>query len=195
MIVKVCGITNLEDADVALEAGASALGFILWPKSPRYVRPDKVAEIIAALPRATTKVGVFVDEKPREIERIISNTGLDIAQLHGSETAARVPRSVRCWKAFRITPDWKPEVMSTYSTEAFLLDSPVQGTVFDWRWAKGLQHRFLLAGGLDASNVGAAIREVAPWGVDACSCLERRPGFKDHAKVRAFVAAALREVM
>jgi phosphoribosylanthranilate isomerase len=194
MIVKVCGITNTEDALAAVAAGANALGFILYSKSPRYVAPVQAQSIVAAVPANVLKVGVFVDELPREVERIMKTIGLDIAQLHGRETAARIPKTLRTWKAFRVTPEWRPTAMDGFASEAFLLDSPSHGQPFDWRLATGLRHKIILAGGLDAMNVRDAIRTVAPWGVDASSRLELRPGVKDHGRVREFVRAALEAV-
>jgi phosphoribosylanthranilate isomerase len=194
MIVKVCGITNTDDALAAVAAGAHALGFILYAKSPRYVAPEQAQRIVATLPANILKVGVFVDELPRELERIMKSVGLDIAQLHGRETAARIPKTLRTWKAFRVTPEWTPAAMDEFGSEAFLLDSPSQGQTFDWHFATGLRQKIILAGGLDASNVRDAIRTVAPWGVDASSRLERRPGLKDHVRVRDFVRAALEAV-
>ncbi|HET8547404.1 MAG TPA: phosphoribosylanthranilate isomerase [Bryobacteraceae bacterium] len=194
MIIKVCGITNTQDALAAVAAGATAVGFILYSKSPRYVAPEQAQKIVAALPPKVLKVGVFVDELPRELERIMKAVGLDIAQLHGRETGSRVPKCVRTWKAFRVTPEWKPAAMDGFTSEAFVLDSPAHGQTFDWKLAAGLRQKIILAGGLHAGNVREAIRTVAPWGVDASSRLERRPGLKDHARVREFVRAALEAV-
>lgn len=190
MMVKICGITNREDALAAMEAGASALGFVLFARSPRYVAPEQVARITSGLPASILKVGVFVDELPRQVPRILELAGLDLAQLHGSETLARVPKNVRVWKAFRVTPEWKPEAMKGFDVEAFLLDGAAPGQSFDWRLAAGLKQRIVLAGGLDESNVAEAIRTARPWGVDASSRLEAKPGVKDHEKIRRFVAAA-----
>ena len=194
MIVKVCGITNGEDALAAVAAGANAIGFILYSKSPRYVTPEQAQSIIAELPPQILKVGVFVDELPRELERIMKTVGLDIAQLHGRETAGRVPKSLRTWKAFRVTPEWKASAMDGFPSEAFLLDSAAHGQTFEWQRVAGLRQKIVLAGGLDATNVREAIRTVAPWGVDASSRLELRPGVKDHVRVREFVRAALEAV-
>jgi phosphoribosylanthranilate isomerase len=194
VIVKVCGITNVEDALAAVGAGATALGFILYSKSPRYVSVEQAKIIVAQIPAGVLKVGVFVDELPRQVERTMKLIGLDIAQFHGHETPPRVPKTLRSWKAFRVTPEWKPDALQGFASEAFLLDAPASGQTFDWRVAAGLRQNIILAGGLDASNVAAAIRAVAPWGVDASSRLERRPGLKDHARVRDFVRAALEAV-
>jgi phosphoribosylanthranilate isomerase len=186
MIVKICGITNREDALAAVDAGATALGFNFYSKSPRYITPDLAAEISAGLPVLT--VGVFVDT--------LSATSMDVLQLHGSETPADIPAGKRVWKAFRVTPEWNPDAMAAYeSAEAFLLDGPGPGTgeSFDWSRASGLK-RIILAGGLGPDNVAEAIRQVRPWGVDACSRLESAPGRKDHDKMRRFVRAALEQL-
>lgn len=190
MMVKICGITNREDALAAVDAGASALGFNFYPKSPRYVTPDLAAEISTGLPVLT--VGVFVDTLPA--------TTMDVLQLHGSESPADVPAGKRVWKAFRVTPEWNPDAMSAYDgVEAFLLDGPAPGTgeTFDWSRVSGFTSGFkpiILAGGLGPENVAEAIRQVRPWGVDACSRLESAPGRKDHNKMRRFVRAALEQL-
>lgn len=193
MMVKICGITNREDATVAVEAGAAAIGMVFFSKSPRYVTPEQAWNIVSTLPRSVLKVGVFVNETPRAIDRIAASVGLDVAQLHGQEAPSRLPKTVRVWKAFQISPEWSPAAMEGYSAEAFLLDSPVHGTQFDWSLVRNLRGRIVLAGGLDASNVQEAIHAVRPWGVDACSRLELKPGQKDHQKVRQFIKAALME--
>ena len=192
MIVKVCGITNREDALAAVEAGAGALGFNFYPKSPRYIVPAEAAAISASLPAGVLKVGVFVNE-PRVVE-IVNEAGLDIAQLHGDET--EVPPGVRVWKAFRVNEQFRLEDLESFPAEAFLLDTPTEfyggsGHTFDWSRAQGASRRILLAGGLDAENVGTAIRMAQPWGVDACSRLETSPGRKDHSRMARFIAAAL----
>lgn len=188
MIVKICGITNREDAKAAVAAGASALGFNFFAGSPRCVTPEHAAAIGDGLP--VLKVGVFVDES--DMAGIAARAGLDVLQLHGSETAAQAPPGFRVWKAFRITPSWDPAVLSGYHVEAFLLDGPAPGTgeAFDWTRAVGIRN-VILAGGLGPDNVGEAVRRLRPWGVDACSRLESAPGVKDHGKMRRFVQAAL----
>ena len=179
MMIKVCGITRREDALAAVEAGASALGFIFYPKSPRYVTPSTAAALGSDL--AAWKVGVFVEESPAAIEEIMSTAHLDIAQIYGSA----IPQNKRVWKAFRPSDAVSPD-----GAEAILLDGPANGISFDWTTARDPQHKIIVAGGLDASNVAEAIRIAKPWGVDASSKLESAPGIKDHKKVRAFVKAA-----
>jgi phosphoribosylanthranilate isomerase len=196
MMVKVCGITNQADADAA--AGVGALGFNFYRPSPRYVDPESAAAIVT--PAGVLRVGVFVNE-PRAVE-IARQARLDVIQLHGDEQAA--PAGFPVWKAFRVTSDFSMDRL-TFPAEAFLLDAPGElyggsGHTFDWTrakgaadWsrAKGAERKILLAGGLGPDNVQQAIATARPWGVDACSRLELRPGIKDHAKVARFIELAL----
>lgn len=187
MMVKVCGITNQADADAA--AGAGALGFNFYRPSPRYVDPESAAAIVT--PAGVLRVGVFVNE-PRAVE-IARQARLDVIQLHGDEQAA--PAGFPVWKAFRVTSDFSMDRL-TFPAEAFVLDAPGElyggsGHTFDWSRAKGAERKILLAGGLGPDNVQQAIATARPWGVDACSRLELRPGIKDHAKVARFIELAL----
>jgi phosphoribosylanthranilate isomerase len=184
MMVKICGITRREDALAAVEAGASALGFIFYPKSPRYVAPAAVAELGGGLD--AWKVGVFVDESPAAIEALMRAAKLDIAQIYGGA----IPENTRVWKAFRPGEPRASASGQADGIEAILLDGPANGISFDWTVARDKEHKIIVAGGLDASNVAEAIRIAQPWGVDASSKLESAPGIKDHEKVRAFVKAA-----
>ena len=180
MMVKVCGITRREDALVAAEAGASAIGFIFYPKSPRYITPELAARLGAGLD--VWKVGVFVDESPVTVEAVMRSAHLDVAQIYGGN----VTPGTRVWRAFRVA-----ESLSWVgAAEAILLDGVKNGASFDWSLARGAAEKVIVAGGLDASNVAEAIRIAEPWGVDASSKLETAPGIKDHDKVRAFVKAA-----
>ncbi len=188
MFVKVCGITRREDALAAVESGAGAVGFIFHPLSPRYVPPRAVGEWIEDLPADIWRVGVFVDQTPAAVERICADLHLDVAQLHGSERAADVPAAVRVWKAFRVHGALDLAV-EEFPAEAVLLDGARSGEPFDWRLARGVRRRVILAGGLNEHNVAAAIEEALPWGVDACSCLESSPGKKDHARMARFLKA------
>ena len=194
MMVKICGITNLSDALAAAGGGAAALGFNFWPGSPRYISPGIAASITARIPENILKVGVFVNQPEESLRQIMEEAGLDIAQLHGSESPC-TRLTLRIWKAFRITEDWSESKLDDWNAEAFLLDSvnPGSGQTFDWSRVRGLRQRIILAGGLDASNVAGAIRAVRPWGVDACSRLEAAPGRKDHEKMTRFLKAALSE--
>ncbi len=200
MMVKVCGITNREDALAAAEGGASALGFNFYPRSPRYVTPEVAAGIMQALPPGVWKVGVFVNAPAREIARVRAVAGLDVAQLHGDETPGSMPSGVRVWKALRVDDSFERAMMDPYDVEAFVLDAPFgvyggTGRTFDWSRATRTNRKIILAGGLDAEIVTAAIRLVRPWGVDACSRLETAPGRKDHAKMARFLRASLSEIM
>jgi phosphoribosylanthranilate isomerase len=187
MMVKVCGITNQADADAA--AGAGALGFNFYAKSPRYISPEAAAEI--ATPPGVLRVGVFVNE-PRAAE-IARQARLDVIQLHGDEETA--PEGFAVWKALRVTNDFSLDRLA-FPAEAFLLDAPGElyggsGRTFDWSLAKGAARKILLAGGLGPDNVQQAIATARPWGVDACSRLEVEPGRKDHSKVARFIELAL----
>jgi phosphoribosylanthranilate isomerase len=195
MMVKICGITNREDALAAIEGGVAALGFNFYAQSPRYIAPEEAAEISAGLAAwpAIWKVGVFVDEAPERVLRIARQAGLDIAQLHGSESTENYPRGIRVWKAMRVRGAQVPEALDC-PAEAVLLDGPASGESFDWRGVQGVPHyagKLILAGGLDAGNVRQAIEQTHPWGVDACSRLESSPGRKDRFKMAEFLKAAL----
>jgi phosphoribosylanthranilate isomerase len=190
VLVKICGITNEEDAVAAIEAGADALGFNFWPGSPRHVTAEKARTIVAALATAVLKVGVFVDVPESDAGRIVARAKLDVAQIHGPANEW----AIRHWQALAAGPDLASK-MEASSAEAFLIDAPAgeqrggTGQTFDWDLLRGLNARIVLAGGLAPDNVADAIRRVRPWGVDACSRLESEPGRKDHAKMVAFVRA------
>ncbi len=192
MIVKICGITNRDDAMAAVEAGASAIGFNFYLDSPRYIAPTGAAVISGKIPANVWKVGIFVNEGAQSIARIALHAGLDIAQLYGSSEA----RGIRIWRACRaglVSTDY----LTDETIEAILLDTPVEdvhggtGATFDWSRAKGIAKNIVIAGGLEAENVRQAIQQAQPWGVDACSRLEKSPGLKDHEKMRKFIKAAL----
>jgi phosphoribosylanthranilate isomerase len=197
MMIKICGITNLDDARAAVESGATALGFNFFPASPRFVTVENAGRVIASLPAAVWKVGVFVNLPPEQVAKTARELALDVAQLHGDETASQFPSGIRVWKAIRVDAEFGPEVLDAYPAEAILLDSGGaglyggSGQTFDWSRAAGLQ-KIILAGGLDADNVARAIEQARPWGVDACSRIEASPGKKDHARMAAFLKAALR---
>ncbi|HWT00023.1 MAG TPA: phosphoribosylanthranilate isomerase [Pyrinomonadaceae bacterium] len=202
MIVKICGITNLEDAVAAVEAGADALGFNFYRRSPRYVPPEEARRIVAELPQSVMKVGVFVNEgEPAEVARVADEVGLTAVQLHGDESPeyCRALDGRFVIKAVRAGADFEPERVRSYEADAILLDAFSEkerggtGRVIDWgaaRRVRELVPRLFLAGGLSPSNVAAAVEAVGPYAVDACSGLESAPGRKDRERVRAFVAAA-----
>jgi phosphoribosylanthranilate isomerase len=197
VFLKICGITRLVDARHAVEHGATALGFVLWPKSPRFVSNRKVAEIVAALPGVLT-VGVFVNQPPELIALTMEETGLTTIQLHGDERAAGA--GALRWPILRsVTLDSVDEVFEAWPKETtFLIDAsdPVRrggtGQAVDWtRAAKLAQRRkVILAGGLSPDNVAEAIAAVQPYGVDVSSGVEDAPGLKNPAKVRTFLTRA-----
>ncbi|MGH9721120.1 MAG: phosphoribosylanthranilate isomerase [Bryobacteraceae bacterium] len=194
MMVKVCGITNRDDALAAVDAGVSALGFNFYAKSPRYISREIAAAIANGLPAHVWRVGVFVNEPPEQIAITAQRAALDVAQLHGDENPAAYPAGIRVWKAMRVS---SATVDFDVPAEAVLLDGPAgevyggAGKTFDWSLAAIGGRRIIVSGGLDASNVTSAIRLAKPWGVDACSRIESSPGRKDHQKMRDFIRAAL----
>ena len=199
MLVKICGITRLEDALAAAEAGADAVGFNFWPSGQRYVTPERAAEIATALPASVRRVGVFVDEAPEAVGKIASSAKLDVLQFHGLETAKYMQAFPwTTWKVIHMTPAWSPVGLPAFSKcEAFLLDNAGTtpggtGRKFDWTRAVAAKKygRVILAGGLTPVNVADAVRAVQPWGVDVASGVEDSPGIKNHALVRDFVRAA-----
>ena len=193
MMVKICGITNREDALAAIEAGASAIGFNFYRESPRYISPTGAAMIAGKIPSTVWKVGIFVDESAETIAKIALDADLNVAQLHGIAEA----RGMRRWRACRVNEPLVEHL--TDNVEAILIDTPSEellggtGKSWDWSLAKGLPKKIIISGGLDAENVGRAIKEAQPWGVDACSRIERSPGLKDHEKMRKFIRAALED--
>jgi phosphoribosylanthranilate isomerase len=198
--IKICGITNLEDALLAAELGADALGFIFYPKSPRKVAPETAREIIAQLPPFVAAVGVFVDEAAAAVRDLAAQVGLDLVQLHGQESPDYC-RGLgrRVIKGFRIKDESSLEELEPYqgAAQAFLLDTYKKGQVggtgvsFDWQLAREAKKygRIILAGGLTAENVAQAIVMAQPAAVDAASGTESAPGKKDPGKLRAFFAA------
>jgi phosphoribosylanthranilate isomerase len=186
-MVKVCGITRREDAEAAVAAGAAAIGFVFYPRSPRYVSPETAVELGRGLD--AWRVGVFVDELPASIEAVVRAAQLDIAQIYGGN----LPQVPRVWRALRVgqTSRSARDLQIPPEVEAILLDGPANGVTFDWNQARGFSQKLILAGGLNASNVAEAIRIAKPWGVDASSGLESAPGIKDPEKVRQFVKVAL----
>lgn len=192
MIVKICGITNIDDALATVDAGASALGFNFYPKSPRYVRPE-VAREIAERTSAVLRVGVFVNEMPEHVERIMSTACMDVAQIY----LGSLPAGVRTWRARNVDATFDAAELDDPMPEAFLLDAPAPGVhggtghTFDWSRVPAVNRKIVLAGGLDASNIARAVAIAKPWGVDACSRLEIAPGRKDHKRVRDFIEAAM----
>ena len=197
--VKICGITNLEDAQAAAEAGADALGFVFYPDSPRFIDPGKARAIIAKLPVFITSVGVFVDESEDLIRRIIREGGIQILQFHGSESPVLCTRfREKVIKAIRIKDEESISEMQMYDVDTFLLDTYLDcakggtGKTFNWKYAELAKEngRIILSGGLNPSNIGNAVRKLKPYGVDVSSGVEISPGKKDHVKIREFVREA-----
>jgi phosphoribosylanthranilate isomerase len=193
VLVKICGITRREDAEAAVTAGASAIGFIFWPGSPRFVDPFRAGEIARALPPFVSVVGVFVNQSEAHINGVASVARLSVVQLHGDETpadAARVNRPV-----LKAVPVGAPGDEAWPASVTLLVDAqdPVRrggtGRTIDWPAAARLaaRRRVVLAGGLTPENVADAIRTVRPFGIDVSSGVESAPGIKDHARLRALL--------
>jgi len=198
--VKICGITNLEDARLAADLGAQALGFIFYPKSPRSIKPEAARDIIKNLPPLVLSVGVFVDEEATVVREVAQNVGLDWVQLHGQESPEYC-RALgrRVIKGFRVQDQSSLAVLPNYrdAVQAFLLDTYRPGTpggtgeTFDWELARRAQDYgpVILAGGLTAANVGQAITIAQPAAVDVASGVEATPGVKDPERLKAFFEA------
>ena len=198
--VKICGVRRLVDALAATEAGADAIGFNFWKGTRRYVTPSDAARIIVQLPDTPWKVGVFVDEDADNVIQIAEESGINVLQFHGSETPEYWKRfeRFRRIKAFKVGDGFVPSSVTQYSSAAaFLLDASVAGmhggtgVTADWELAEKTKAYgpVLLAGGLNAQNVGEAIRRVRPWGVDVASGVETEPGVKDSKLIREFMEA------
>jgi phosphoribosylanthranilate isomerase len=213
--VKICGITNLEDALTAVDAGANALGFVFYEGSPRKAEIGTTREIIRQVPENVEKVGVFVDHEPEEVRAIVSQTGLTMAQLHGKQVLDRVwnaglpvEQSIGVRKVIPVIPGDSLKDRGVAISEgaqdkvfALLLDAQSSGSMggtgstFDWRGTRAmvqvisLKLAVIVAGGLNPSNIAEAIRLLQPFGVDVSSGVEARPGKKDPAKISAFIHA------
>jgi len=213
--VKICGITNLEDALTALDAGADALGFVFYEKSPRKAEVGATREIVRQVPGKVEKVGVFVDHEPGQVREIVAATGLTLVQLHGKQLLDRVwnaslpaEQSVGVKKVIPVVAGDSLKQHGVAISEeardkvfALLFDAQSNGsmggtgTTFDWRGTRAmvqvisLKVPVIVAGGLNAGNVAEAIRLLQPFGVDVSSGVEARPGKKDPAKVSAFIQA------
>lgn len=205
--IKVCGVTQADDAARVAAAGADFIGLNFWPRSKRYLAPER-APLLASVVRSTGTaklVGVFVDPDIDEIQAITAAVDLDIIQLHGDENPDLVKRISLAvyrpvWKALPIASAKDLAHLDVWPAEALLLDAPTPGrggagAKFDWNLAREARERFpkiqfVLAGGLTADNVAGAIATVAPWAVDVASGVEAAPGIKDAAKLAAFIGAA-----
>jgi phosphoribosylanthranilate isomerase len=198
VLVKICGITRVEDALAAARLGSDWIGFNFWPRSRRYIAPSAAAEIIAALPPAVLPVGVFVDPTAVELAEVVRVSGVRTVQLHGDESPELCASSpVPVVKGIRVRDSHSLALLATYEVSGFLLDSATpgyggSGTVFDWSLAAeaAASVPLWLAGGLTPENVGEAVRWVHPRGVDVASGVESAPGVKDLAKMEAFIRNA-----
>lgn len=200
--VKICGVTRADDARLAVELGAAALGFNFFPPSPRYIAPGAAAAIIRELPPLVTTVGVFADETDgAHVAALARKAGVAVVQLHGPRFPQHDSRGAfsgfRLIRAVAVRDGFKPEELGTLKADAFLMDAHdpklIGGTgkSFDWNLAREAKRygTIILAGGLTPENVGEAIRQVRPFAVDVASGVESEPGRKDVAKMRAFFSA------
>jgi len=199
MRIKICGITLAEDARLATELGAWALGFVFWPDSPRYIEPDRAREIVRSLPPLALPIGVFVDQPPEHVNRVAAHVGLGAVQLHGSETPTFVRAlSCRVVKALPLSETGDVHGLDEWTGSLVLLDAfdPVRkggtGRAVDWEAAARIARRrpIVLAGGLSPTNVERAIAAVAPVAIDVSSGVEAEPGIKDSARMRDLFEAA-----
>jgi phosphoribosylanthranilate isomerase len=196
--IKICGITNLDDALLAVDLGADALGFVFYPKSPRCVKVHDAANICNALPPFVAKVGVFVDELEYEIEKALKECLLNALQFHGDEPPGFCQKfAAKSIKAIRVRDEESLRAAEEYDVDALLLDTYTDesrggtGRTFDWSLAvrakEFLSGPLILSGGLTTANVQEAIRKVRPYAVDVASGVEREPGKKDPEKLRRFI--------
>ncbi len=196
--VKICGVTRPDDAVVAADCGAWAVGMIFVPESPRNLTPEQAGRIVSVIPKGVLKVGVFLDAERTQVKRIDEAVGFDLLQFHGTETNLYMQTLGRERSIKTIFLSGAEKLKFALNSEAsFLLVDRPRGstTLVDWELAARLasqREQVLLAGGLHAGNVDDAIREVRPWGVDVSSGVERAPGVKDKTKIRDFFKAVER---
>lgn len=197
--VKICGITNLQDAKTALLLGADAIGFV-FAKSPRRVKPKDVKQIIKELGPWAVTVGVFVNEKPSQIRKIAQECALSAVQLHGDEKPKDLGslKGLKIIKAFRVGADFKQETITAFDTDAYLFDTKSDtgfggtGKGFDWRIldSRMIKKPFIISGGIKISNVEWAVKFFSPYGVDVSSGVEKSPGVKDPELIKKFITNA-----
>jgi len=207
--IKICGLTREEDVAAAVAAGADAVGFVFYPKSPRYVTPQRAAELIATLPPFVTATGLFVNASAEEVARTVSVAPVSLLQFHGDETAEQCAQAAAAanrayMRVFRVKPDTSGEELLEYETHCrassklfsgLLLDTFVDayggaGKVFDWSLIpKDLAHRAVLSGGLSVLNATGAVVRVRPYAVDVSSGVEAAKGIKDARLIADFIAA------
>jgi phosphoribosylanthranilate isomerase len=198
IFIKICGLTRLEDAVLASECGADALGFIAYPKSPRFINASSVKQIVGNIPANVRKVAVFVNPEIDEVKEYVA-AGVNVIQLHGDETAefaGKVAEFAEVWKAIR--PENGSDVLKYiyYPSDKFLIDTFTgqtyggAGKTADWGIAKfaveSLKKPVILAGGLNSANVAEAVKSVNPYGIDVSSGVESSPGVKERVKLKAF---------
>jgi len=199
-LIKICGITNLDDALAAVQAGADALGFNFYKPSPRYITPQHAREVVEQLPESVLTVGVFVNEEsPDVVQSIASEAGIGALQLHGDETPTYcrdLAADYYVIKTFAVSDSFDVQTAKAYEVEAIMLDTKHNslrggtGRVFDWSIAQQAAStipKLFLAGGLSPENIENAVETVRPFAVDACSALEDSPGKKNHDRMRVFV--------
>ncbi|MFC1650313.1 phosphoribosylanthranilate isomerase [Candidatus Latescibacterota bacterium] len=198
--VKICGITRAGDAVIAESLGASAVGFVFYPKSPRYITPESAGRISVGLGPFVARVGVFVDEEPSIVMKTVHDAKLTAVQLHGAEDNDYIEKlhGISVIKAFRIDPAFDCQSVNGYKADAFLFDAYVKdgsyggtGETFDWNKIEDCKKygKIILAGGLNAANISDAVKTVSPWAVDVSSGVEKSPGIKDHGKLKEFFEA------
>jgi phosphoribosylanthranilate isomerase len=202
--VKICGITRSDDAAAAVQAGAHALGFVFYGRSPRYLTPERAGEIIKALPAFVQTVGLFVNTSSEEVQRAATVSGIQAIQLHGDYTPEDCSGYSRpVIKVFRVKDAAVLSLLREYRTAGMLIDAAVPGKwggtgqILDWHSVatfldnckEDLRKRLILAGGLNPENVGSAVRLVRPYAVDVSSGVEDEPGIKSHKKIKEFMYA------
>lgn len=196
MKVKICGITNVEDAKLCSNLGADAIGFIFHKKSKRYVEPELVKKMISKLPPFLIKVGVFVNERSSTVNKIADYVKLNVVQLHGDELPEYLEKiKYPTIKAFRVNDDFNFENLNDYENHSFLLDSlhlkeyGGTGLKFDWdKIPNDIKNKIILAGGISEENIEKIYNEVCPYAIDVSSSVEIEPGKKDHNKLKSLFA-------
>jgi phosphoribosylanthranilate isomerase len=198
--IKICGITNLEDALAAVDFGTDAIGFVFFKNSPRFIPVDTAAAIIRKLPPFITTVGVFVNESPKTIKKVMGSARIDMVQLHGEEPPGMCSIAPRVIKAIRVKSLSSLDPLLDYKNRvsAFLLDTFTEnvfggtGQIFNWDIAVEAKQfgRIILAGGLNPDNIADAVKRVRPYGVDVSSGVESGKGRKDHKKIQLFIERA-----
>ena len=194
MKVKVCGITNIEDAKLSCNLGADAIGLIFYEKSKRYIEPNKAKEILKHLPAFVMRVGVFVNETPEKINKISKEIKLNLIQLHGEESPEVIVKiDLPVVKAFRVKENFDYSLLKKYKNCSFLLDAYNDkeyggtGKIFNWnKIPAGLKNKIILSGGVSVNNIEKIIKEISPAAIDVSSSLEIEPGKKDKNKLKQF---------